>query len=72
MIPILFSVQLSVLLYLCMVSLPYLLSPTVAEHRRCVDDYVLRHLARLRRRQARRQLCMTTTKTTTTAAMLSY
>lgn len=51
MIPILFTVQLSVLLYLCMVSLPYLITPSATDHQRAVDDYVHRHLAKLRRRQ---------------------
>ena len=66
MIPILFSVQLSVLLYLCMVSLPYLLTPSATEHRRTVDDYVHRHLAKLRRRQARCDARRLTTTPATT------
>lgn len=70
MIPLLFSVQLSVLLYLCMVSLPYLLTPSATEHQRVVDDYVHRHLAKLRRRQLREE--GNTIATTTRRLAMSY
>ncbi len=64
MIPILFSVQFSALIYLCALALVYAVTPSRDDHRRAVRDYVQRHLCKQRSRRMNNQ---TTTATTTTA-----
>jgi hypothetical protein len=51
MLPILFSVQLSVLLYLCSLSLIHLVTPSAADYSRATDDYVHDHLQRLAKKK---------------------
>lgn len=60
MIPILFSVQFSALIYLCTLALVYALTPSRDDHRRAVRDYVQRHLSK------RRQCASNGSKKTTT------
>ena len=53
MLPILFTVQLSVLLYLCSLSLIHLATPSAADYSRATDQYVQDHLARLAKKRTK-------------------
>ena len=55
MLPILFTVQLSVLLYLCSLSLIHLATPSAADYSIATEQYVQEHLARLNRKKSRKK-----------------